>query len=174
MVLPGTEHPVRSAVLHTIFFHRYFPSIRPSLRDLPHLEITLPYIAEPPEIEALIDARTTALVHQLTSSNTPNGGVRGQVAARFFEKRRRKLGWLGGMGRGDEEVCWEEWLLEVTIARPRTESGKPEITVSLAPPGRVGRFLLTTRWMLRTNQSTQSYAKFSAQDSDEDSGHSQS
>lgn len=114
-----------SAVLHTIFFHRYFPSIRPSLRDLPHLDITLPYIADPPEIETLIDARTTSLIHQLTSANTPNGGVRGQIAIQFFEKRRRKTGWLVGMGRGgDEEVCWEEWLLEVTIAKPKTESGK--------------------------------------------------
>ena len=113
------------AVLHTIFFHRYFPSIRPSLRDLPHLDITLPYIADPPEIETLIDARTATLVHQLTSANTPNGGVRGQIAIQFFEKRRRKSGWLGGMGRGgDEEVCWEEWLLEVTIAKPKTESGE--------------------------------------------------
>jgi autophagy-related protein 101 len=112
------------AVLHTIFFHRYFPSVRPSLRDLPHLDITLPYIADPPEIETLIDARTTSLVHQLTSANTPNGGVRGQIAIRFFEKKRRKSGWLGGMGRGaDEEVCWEEWLLDVTIAKPKTESG---------------------------------------------------
>lgn len=113
-----------SAVLHTIFFHRYFPSIRPSLRDLPQLDIALPYIADPPEIETLIDARTTNLVHQLTSANTPNGGVRGQIAIQFFEKRRRKSGWLAGMGRGgDEEVCWEEWLLEVTIAKPKTDSG---------------------------------------------------
>jgi autophagy-related protein 101 len=118
-----------SAVLHTIFFHRYFPSIRPSLRDLPHLDITLPYIADPPEIENLIDARTTTLVHQLTSANTPNGGVRGQIAIQFFEKRRRKSGWLGGMGRGgDEEVCWEEWLLEITIAKPKTDSGMPSLS----------------------------------------------
>lgn len=116
------------AVLHTIFFHRYFPSIRPSLRDLPQLDITLPYIADPPEIETLIDARTTNLVHQLTSANTPNGGVRGQIAIQFFEKRRRKSGWLAGMGRGgDEEVCWEEWLLEVTIAKPKTDSERTKL-----------------------------------------------
>lgn len=119
-----------AAVLHTIFFHRYFPSIRPSLRDLPQLDITLPYIADPPEIETLIDTRTTTLVHQLTSADTPNGGVRGQIAIQFFERRRRKTGgWLGGIGRGgDEEVCWEEWLLEVTIAKPKTESGMPTLS----------------------------------------------
>lgn len=44
----------------------------------------------------------------------------------FFDKKRRKSGWLTGIGRGnDEEVIWEEWLVEVTIARPKTEGGKP-------------------------------------------------
>lgn len=99
--------------------------MRPSLRDLPYLDITLPYIADPPEFETLIDARTTALLHQLTSSNTPNGGVRGQIAVQFFDRKRRKSGWLTGIGRGnEEEVLWEEWLVEVTIARPKTEAGE--------------------------------------------------
>jgi len=63
-------------------------------------------------------------MHQLTSSNAPNGGVRGQIAVQFFEKKRRKMGWLTGIGRtNEEEVMWEEWLLEVTIARPKTEGG---------------------------------------------------
>jgi len=115
-------------VLHTIFFHRYFPSMRPSLRDLPYLDITLPYIADPPEFETLIDARTTALLHQLTSSNTPNGGVRGQIAVQFFDRKRRKSGWLTGIGRGnEEEVLWEEWLVEVTIARPKTEGEREKV-----------------------------------------------
>jgi autophagy-related protein 101 len=91
---------------------------------LPHLDIILPYIADPPEFETLIDARTTTLIHQLTSSNTPNGGVRGQIAVQFFDRKRRKSGWLTGIGRAnEEEVLWEEWLVEVTIARPKTEGG---------------------------------------------------
>lgn len=35
--------------------------------------------------------------------------------------------WFGGLagmtGKGEEEVCWEIWTLDVTIATPRTESG---------------------------------------------------
>lgn len=89
------------------------------------MEVTLPYIADPPEFETLIDARTTTLIHQLTSSNTPNGGVRGQIAVQFFDRKRRKSGWLTGIGRAtEEEVLWEEWLVEVTIARPKTEGGE--------------------------------------------------
>ena len=55
----------------------------------------------------------------------------------FFDRKRRKPlantgGWLGrlggvtgGAGGGmEEEVCWEEWVVEVVIARPRTDAGK--------------------------------------------------
>jgi len=75
--------------------------------------------------------------------------VRGQIGVQFFEKRRRKNGGntgMGGMGLGgwfaggigglgggggggqarDEEVCWETWRLEVTLATPRTETGMSE------------------------------------------------
>lgn len=54
------------------------------------------------------------------------GGVRGRIAVEFYEKKRRRSGmWFGGLaGKGEEEVCWEIWTLDVTIATPRTESGK--------------------------------------------------
>ena len=37
----------------------------------------------------------------------------------FFEKRRRKA-WFS---KTEEEVCWEQWILDVTLATPRTDSG---------------------------------------------------
>lgn len=43
------------------------------------------------------------------------------MAVQFFEKKRRKATWLS---RGDDEVCWECWTVKVTVAEPRTESGK--------------------------------------------------
>lgn len=112
-----------SGILHTIFFHRYFPSIRPSTTEV--LDLTLPYINDV-ELETLIDTRVSTLIHQLSSStNAPNGGPRAQIAVQFFEKRRRKSAWFGGLGgtRGEEEICWEVWSLDVTIATPRTEAG---------------------------------------------------
>jgi hypothetical protein len=51
--------------------------------------------------------------------------VRGQIAVQFFEKRRRKA-WFT---KGEEEICWEQWTLDVTLATPRTESGKSKITI---------------------------------------------
>lgn len=60
------------------------------------------------------------------------GGVRGRIAVEFYEKKRRRPGhWFGGLtGKGEEEVCWEIWTLDVTIATPRTESGMYSIRYS--------------------------------------------
>ncbi|KAF2750461.1 DUF1649-domain-containing protein [Sporormia fimetaria CBS 119925] len=104
---------VVKAILHTIFFHRYFISISPLTRDL--LDLTLPAIDDV-DLETLIDQRTAALVRAIESTQQSR---RGQLAVQFFEKKRRKAYFFG---KSDEEVCWEQWTLDVTIASPRTES----------------------------------------------------
>lgn len=119
-----------TGVLNLIFFHRYFPSIRPTTFDV--LDFTLPAINDV-DLETLIDSRVTSLVRQhLSSPSSANdgsgggaSGVRGRIAVEFYEKKRRRPGmWFGGLaGKGEEEVCWETWTLDVTIATPRTESG---------------------------------------------------
>jgi autophagy-related protein 101 len=140
LCLTGT---IDTGVLHTIFFHRYFPSIRPSLytptassshpSSAQTLPLPLPAILDPPEISAAIDSHTAILVSQLTSpspSNVPPGGSRGEIVIQFYDRKRRKTGytggWLGRLGGGgqtEEEVCWEEWTLQVVVARPRSEAG---------------------------------------------------
>ncbi|KAL1853778.1 hypothetical protein Plec18167_005015 [Paecilomyces lecythidis] len=121
---------VLKGVLNLIFFHRYFPSIRPSTVDV--LDLTLPVINDV-ELETLIDSRVTSLVRQhLSSSNAyggGGGGVRGRIAVEFFEKKRKRAGlWFGGLaGKGEEEVCWEIWTLDVTIATPKTESERAKV-----------------------------------------------
>lgn len=110
-------------ILHTIFFHRFFPSISPVTHDV--LDLTLPYVDDD-ELETMIDQRAAALERQLESERSSSivsgtAGGRGQMAVQFFEKKRRKATWLS---RGDDEVCWECWTVKVTVAEPRTESGK--------------------------------------------------
>jgi len=53
---------------------------------------------------------------------------------RFFDRKRRKTGitggWLGRLGGGgqtEEEVCWEEWCLQVVVARPRSEADRIKV-----------------------------------------------
>ncbi|KAI9881332.1 MAG: hypothetical protein M1830_003339 [Pleopsidium flavum] len=122
---PTCVKDIVKGILHTIFFHRYFPSIRPSSIEV--LDLTLPTITDV-ELETLIDTRTTTLIRQLSSTTSPNSSVRGQIAVQFFEKKRRKggLGWFGG-GKGEEEICWEVWMLEITLATPRTEAERAKV-----------------------------------------------
>lgn len=110
-------------ILHTIFFHRFFPSLRPRTRDV--LDLCLPFVEEP-ELETMIDQRTAALVRQLDTSSDMgmrNTGVRGLMAVEFFEKKRKKA-WFT---KGEEDVCWERWTLDVTLATPRTESERAKV-----------------------------------------------
>lgn len=61
-----------------------------------------------------------ALVRAIESTHQQRG--RGQLVVQFFEKRRRKTYFFG---KADEDVCWEQWTLDVTLATPRTETGIP-------------------------------------------------
>lgn len=131
---PRSVRDVVKAILHTIFFNRFFPSLVPRTRDV--LDLTLPYVDDD-ELETMIEQRASALERQLdaeraSSSSNASGasGARGQIAVQFFEKRRRKA-WLS---RGEEEVCWECWTVKVTVAEPRTESGKIIFTPQSLPP----------------------------------------
>ncbi|KAJ5735553.1 Autophagy-related protein [Penicillium malachiteum] len=127
-------HDVLKGVLNLIFFHRYFPSIRPVTFEV--LDFTLPAINDA-DLETLIESRVSTLVRNHLSSaaetedgkNGSGGGVRARIAVEFYEKKRRRSGlWFGGLaGKGEEEVCWEIWTLDVTIATPRTESERSKV-----------------------------------------------
>ncbi|KAL4883283.1 DUF1649-domain-containing protein [Aspergillus karnatakaensis] len=129
-----TVRDVLKGVLNLIFFHRYFPSIRPTTFDV--LDFTLPAINDV-DLETLIDSRISSLVRNHSSSisgthdssGSGGGGVRGRIAVEFYEKKRRRSGiWFPNLtGKGDEEVCWEVWNLDVTIATPRTESERAKV-----------------------------------------------
>lgn len=160
---PASVRDVVRGILHAIFFHRYFPTLKAQTHEV--LDLTLPYVAVP-ELETLIDQRTAALVRELDSATTSHhqyhnspiqqqslpqqgraalgavvggflgagsapsgnggggagggGGGRGQISVQFMEKTRRKKMWY----KGDEEVLWETWTVRVTVAEPKTDSGK--------------------------------------------------
>lgn len=73
----------------------------------------------------------TPLHHHMSQQRGGGGGGaaaaggRGNISVQFFEKKRRKAWYMrAAYGGGDEEVCWESWTVKVTVAEPRTESGK--------------------------------------------------
>lgn len=83
-----------------------------------------------------------------------NGG-RGNISVQFFEKKRRKTWYMrAAYGGGDEEVCWECWTVKVTVAEPRTESGK-ECRSSLLlsfPQSKSGQIVTKKLYRYRTSR----------------------
>ncbi|KAH7188817.1 uncharacterized protein B0J16DRAFT_338108 [Fusarium flagelliforme] len=148
---PRSVRDVVKGILHTIFFHRFFPSLVPQTREV--LDLTLPYVDDN-ELETMIEQRVAALERQIDtqrssggSSNAAGGsatGGREQLVVQFFEKRRRKA-WLS---RGDEEVCWECWTIKVTVAEPRTESERAKVRRAME------QTLLTTAMKIVTFANT--------------------
>ncbi|KAI0115910.1 hypothetical protein GGR51DRAFT_555786 [Nemania sp. FL0031] len=152
---PASIKDVVRGILHTIFFHRFFPSLSPRSREV--LDITLPFVDDA-ELDTMIEGRATELARELDAERThshssgPNvplhhhpsqlrgggggggggapaansNGGRGNISIQFFEKKRRKA-WFMGVGGGDEEVCWESWTVKVTVAEPRTESERAKV-----------------------------------------------
>ncbi|ORY69935.1 DUF1649 domain protein [Pseudomassariella vexata] len=127
---PASVRDVVRAILHTIFFHRFFPGVTPHSREV--LDITLPYV-EDAELDTMIEKRAAELDRELSVERTHahsggNGGGRGNISVQFFEKKRRKTWYMrAAYGGGDEEICWEAWTVKVTVAEPRTESERAKV-----------------------------------------------
>merc|ERR1711988_1520056 len=64
---PRSVRDVVKGILHTIFFHRFFPSLTPSTHDV--LDLTLPYVDDD-ELETMIDQRASALSRQLEAERS--------------------------------------------------------------------------------------------------------
>ncbi|KAL5614786.1 hypothetical protein BROUX41_004875 [Berkeleyomyces rouxiae] len=146
---PDSVREIVKALLHTIFFHRYFPTIEPRTRRC--LDLPLPYVVDA-ELETLIDQHVAKLAYDLelarstTPANAPaipslapaydgrgvqadqSGNKRGIVKVQFFERRRRN-GWIP---RPDEEVCWESWILKVSLAHPRNENDHAKLRKAMS------------------------------------------
>ena len=87
---------------------------------------------------------------------------------RFHDRKRRKtgittgwLGRLGGAAQTEEEVCWEEWCVQVIVARPRSEAGWSPLRIGLSD-------WIAKRRDDRPNQSPPRHGVLSAEDGNED------
>ncbi|KAI1812044.1 DUF1649-domain-containing protein [Poronia punctata] len=151
---PTSVRDVVRGILHTIFFHRFFPSLAARSREV--LDITLPFVDDA-ELDTMIEKRAAELARDLDAERTHShnhsgpsaplhhhlsqqrGGTavtavtgsnngRGNISVQFFERKRRKTWYLrAAYGGGDEEVCWESWTVKVTVAEPRTETERAKV-----------------------------------------------
>lgn len=144
LVTPQYLKPALKSLLHTLFFHRLFPAVKPLSREV--LGLTLP-ACEDADLESLLDERCTAglrtaereLARQEQSSagfgyrglggrwtgRQESEGMALEVIVKFHERKRKKTYSFFGKN-GDEDVCWEQWIVPV-IVRHTTDpaSGSP-------------------------------------------------
>ncbi|SMQ53091.1 unnamed protein product [Zymoseptoria tritici ST99CH_1A5] len=104
-------------ILHTIFFHRYFPPLTPSTQEI--LDLTLPYVSDP-TISTLIETRLTTLLRTLDSSPTPTTA---HLSVSFLERKRRK-GWFASTT--SDETVWETWHITVEVVATVRSEGERE------------------------------------------------
>ncbi|KAL1914670.1 uncharacterized protein VTP21DRAFT_8081 [Calcarisporiella thermophila] len=105
---------VLRAILHSILFLRVFANVQP--KDLEVLNISFPGIDDP-DVTAQVEDKVAAFVRSMESAPTNGFTFKGQIAVMFYEKRTKKA-WFS---KSEEEVCWEQWTITLTVQAPPTE-----------------------------------------------------
>ncbi|OSD01129.1 DUF1649-domain-containing protein [Trametes coccinea BRFM310] len=98
---------VLRAVLHSILFHRLFGTVKP--RTFEVLDVTMPGVDDS-EITQRVEEKVDAFWRGV------EGGAnkRGQILVTFSEKKTRRTWFLSG----EEEVPWEQWIINAEIRQP--------------------------------------------------------
>lgn len=115
------------------------------------LDLTLPVI-EDVDLETLIDQRATSVVRALETppaghtggGNGNNGLSRVQIVVQFCETKRKKTYFFGS---AEDQVCWEQWIVEVVCARPKTETGTLDRAESLLCRNTLSRSRMVAKLM---------------------------
>ncbi|KAA1479439.1 DUF1649-domain-containing protein [Dentipellis sp. KUC8613] len=113
---------VLRALLHAILFHRLFGSIKPQTFEV--LDVTLPGVADP-EMEALVDEK----VEMFWKGMENGANKRGQISVTFSGKQQKKS-WIGLSY--EEDVPWEQWIIDAEIRQPRSEEERSKFNQTLA------------------------------------------
>ncbi|KAI9325869.1 hypothetical protein DFJ73DRAFT_867997 [Zopfochytrium polystomum] len=138
------------AILHSIIFHRGFVATKPVEVTVDALDVTYVKV-EDPEVSKLIDEKVLVFIksleaHSSSSTSTASSpiigtpGAVGVVAAAaaaagfgkapaaavhaisvlFLERRAKKSTYWFSV-KSEEEVCWEQWTVRVSVTQARTE-----------------------------------------------------
>ncbi|KAI9510807.1 autophagy-related protein [Russula earlei] len=111
------------ALLHAILFHRLFGTIKPQTFEV--LDVTMPGVADP-AMKRLIEDKVDAFWKGLENV-VPK---RGEISVTLSKKDQRKA-WLG-ITTYEEEVAWEQWIINAEIRQPKSEQERQQFTKNLA------------------------------------------
>ncbi|KAG2144659.1 autophagy-related protein [Suillus bovinus] len=117
---------VLTAILHSILFHRLFGTVKPQTFEV--LDVTMsslqPGVSDP-EMEHLVTEKVDIFWKGIESG----ANKRGQIIVTFSEKRAKKS-WFQ-VYVGEEEVPWEQWIVNVEMRQPKSED-RQEFNANIA------------------------------------------
>ncbi|KAI0034424.1 autophagy-related protein [Vararia minispora EC-137] len=113
---------VLRALLHSILFHRLFGTIKPQTFEI--LDVTMPGVSDP-EMERLVEDKVAAFWKAMENG----ANKRGSITVTLSGKQQRKT-WIGYTY--EEEVPWEQWVINVEIRQPKTEPERSKFNQNLA------------------------------------------
>jgi len=111
------------ALLHAILFHRLFGTIRPQTFEV--LDVTMPGVADP-TMEQLVEEKVDAFWKGLENVALK----RGEISVTLSKKDQRKA-WLG-ITTYEEEVAWEQWIINAEIRQPKSEKERQQFNQNLS------------------------------------------
>ncbi|EPS99433.1 hypothetical protein FOMPIDRAFT_1030931 [Fomitopsis schrenkii] len=116
-----TAQEVLRAVLHSILFHRLFGTVKPQTFEV--LDVTMPGVDDP-EIRQLVDSKVEAFWKSIEGGYNKSGKI-----IVTFSERRPKKSWFYS---ADEEVPWEQWIIDAQIRQPTPERDQRRMQADLS------------------------------------------
>ncbi|KAJ2159560.1 hypothetical protein GGF46_002922 [Coemansia sp. RSA 552] len=110
----GFVESVVKAVLHTILFHRYFGNVSP--KDICILASVTYTAVDDPGVLTAVDDKVAELMQTLSTT----GDSKSQISLCFTETKPRRA-WFS---KSEEEISWEEWVLDISSQASKSEQGK--------------------------------------------------
>jgi len=111
------------ALLHAVLFHRLFGTIKPQTFEV--LDVTMPGVSDP-SLERLVEEKVDAFWKGLENVALK----RGEISVTLSKKDQRKA-WLG-ITTYEEEVAWEQWIINAEIRQPKSEQERQQFNQNLA------------------------------------------
>lgn len=111
------------ALLHAILFHRLFGTIKSQTFEV--LDVTMPGVADP-NVQRIVEEKVNAFWKGLESVALK----RGEISVTLSKKDQRKA-WLG-MTTYEEEVAWEQWIINAEIRQPKSEQERQQFDRNIA------------------------------------------
>ncbi|CED82806.1 Uncharacterized conserved protein [Phaffia rhodozyma] len=114
---------VLRALLLAILFQRTYSTVSPTTLDVLGITFSIP---NDPELAKTVTDRVDAFWRTIGSVRNWNG----QISLIFSEKRPKKT-WFA---KGEEDVAWEKWILNVQVQTGQSERQRTSISTDYTQP----------------------------------------